>query len=128
MMRRSWVGGRWRAVETAPVPETRRSLYNRARSMSRGGESRTYRGSCSVIPISAARLHYSLITEWDPRDDIYVVTVPELPGCRTDGSTYEEAISQAQEAIEAWVESAMADSATLPGPQHYQHRSACAQP
>jgi predicted RNase H-like HicB family nuclease len=82
----------------------------------------------AAAPITAARLHYSLIIEWDPRDDIYVVTVPELPGCRTHGSTYEEAISQAQEAIEAWVESAIADGATLPQPRHYQHRSVFTRP
>jgi predicted RNase H-like HicB family nuclease len=69
-----------------------------------------------VTPISAIRLHYSLIIEWDPRDDIYVVTVPELPSCRTHGSTYEEAISQAQEAIETWVEGAVADGSALPAP------------
>jgi predicted RNase H-like HicB family nuclease len=82
----------------------------------------------AATPVSAARLHYSLIIEWDPRDDIYVVTVPELPGCRTHGSTYEEAISQAQEAIEAWVESAIADGDALPAPRHYQHRSGFAKP
>jgi|1186.fasta_scaffold1004505_2 predicted RNase H-like HicB family nuclease len=82
----------------------------------------------ATTPISAARLHYSMIIEWDPRDDIYVVTVPELPGCRTHGRTYEEAISQGQEAIESWVESAIADNATPPAPRHYQHRSAFAQP
>ncbi len=30
---------------------------------------------------------YSMRLEWDPRDSIYVVTVPELPGCMTRGAT-----------------------------------------
>ena len=34
---------------------------------------------------------YSLLMVWDPDDEIFVVTVPELPGCRTHGTTYEEA-------------------------------------
>lgn len=34
----------------------------------------------------------------------YVVTVPSLPGCHTQGGTYEEALSQAREAIQGFVE------------------------
>ncbi len=49
-------------------------------------------------------LHYSMIIEWDPEDRIYVVQVPELPGCVTHGSTYEEAVRQGQDAIESWID------------------------
>ena len=48
--------------------------------------------------------HCSLILEWDPRDGIYVVTVPELPGCQTHGETREEAVRQGQDALESWVD------------------------
>jgi antitoxin HicB len=34
----------------------------------------------------------------------YVVTVPALPGCVTQGDTYDEALTMAQEAIEGFVE------------------------
>lgn len=34
----------------------------------------------------------------------YVVTVPALPGCHTQGDTYEEALSHAEEAIQGFVE------------------------
>ena len=37
---------------------------------------------------------YSMVLEWDGRGDIFVVTVPELAGCRTHGRTYEEAVRQ----------------------------------
>jgi predicted RNase H-like HicB family nuclease len=47
--------------------------------------------------------HYAMIIQWDDRDDIFVVTVPELPGCRTHGKTYEEAVRQGQDAIESWL-------------------------
>ena len=50
--------------------------------------------------------HYSMVIEWDPEDQIYVVTVPELPGCRTHGQTYEDAVRHGQEAIESWIEAA----------------------
>src|SRR5579864_1467654 len=33
---------------------------------------------------------YSMLIQWDEDDQIYVVTVPELLGCRTHGKTYEE--------------------------------------
>jgi hypothetical protein len=39
-------------------------------------------------------MHYSLLIQWEPQDAIYVVTVPELPGCTTHGATYEEARRQ----------------------------------
>jgi predicted RNase H-like HicB family nuclease len=67
--------------------------------------------------MSAADLHYSMIIQWDPRSDIYVVTVPELLGCRTHGATYEEAVAQAQDAIDTWVYDE--DPATLPKPIFY---------
>lgn len=34
----------------------------------------------------------------------YVVTVPALPGCVTQGETYEEAVAMAQDAIEGFLE------------------------
>ncbi|MFI5381302.1 MAG: type II toxin-antitoxin system HicB family antitoxin [Tepidisphaerales bacterium] len=34
----------------------------------------------------------------------FVVTVPALPGCVTEGDTYEQAIANAHEAIEGFVE------------------------
>jgi len=48
-------------------------------------------------------LHYSMIIQWDERDNIFVVTVPELPGCQTHGKTYEEAVQQGKDAIESWL-------------------------
>ena len=46
---------------------------------------------------------YSMVIEWDPRDSIYIVTVPELPGCRTHGSTREEAVHKGEEVIGLWL-------------------------
>jgi len=67
--------------------------------------------------MEAKNLHYSMIIQWEPTGQIYVVTVPELEGCVTHGKTYEEAVSQGQEAIEAWVMGE--DPATLPAPNYY---------
>lgn len=35
----------------------------------------------------------------------YVVTVPALPGCITEGDTFEEAVEMAKDAIQAYVAS-----------------------
>lgn len=48
--------------------------------------------------------HYSMVIEWSDEDDVYVVTVPELPGCRTHGETYDEAVRQGQDAIDSWID------------------------
>ncbi len=60
--------------------------------------------------------HYSMVIRWDPRDDIYIVDVPELPGCRTHGKTYAEAIKNALEVIELWIEDAIKSGEPVPPP------------
>lgn len=60
--------------------------------------------------------HYSMVIRWDPRDDIYVVDVPEFPGCRTHGKTYEQAINNALEVIEMWIEDAQESGEPIPPP------------
>lgn len=44
----------------------------------------------------------------------YVVTVPALPGCVTQGETYQEAIAMAQEAIEGFVEALVKAGEPIP--------------
>ena len=63
--------------------------------------------------------HYSMILEWDPRDNIYVVTVPELPGCQTHGSTLEEAVQQGRDALESWIDVAREIGKPLPPPRYF---------
>ena len=60
--------------------------------------------------------HYSIVIQWDPRDNIYIASVPELPGCRTHGDTYEEALKNALEVIDLWVEDAQRAGDPLPQP------------
>jgi len=63
-------------------------------------------------------LHYSMIIQWDDRDNIFVVTVPELPGCRTHGKTYEEALQQGKDAMESWL-MASEEGDPIPQPNTY---------
>ncbi len=60
--------------------------------------------------------YYSMVIQWDPRDNIYVVNVPELPGCKTHGKTYAEAIQNILEVIELWIDDAKKSGEPIPSP------------
>lgn len=50
-------------------------------------------------------------------DGVWIVEVPSLPGCGSDGVTKAEALERVKEAIQAYVEALEADS--LPVPDEY---------
>jgi len=58
--------------------------------------------------------HYSMTIEWSDEDGAFIVTVPELPGCRTHGMTYEEAARQGRDAIESWLAARRASGRPIP--------------
>lgn len=60
---------------------------------------------------------YSMVIEWSDEDNAYIVTVPELPGCRTHGATHREAIQQGEDAIESWIDAARAWGDPVPEPR-----------
>ncbi|HET8840151.1 MAG TPA: type II toxin-antitoxin system HicB family antitoxin [Ktedonobacteraceae bacterium] len=62
-------------------------------------------------------LRYSMNIQWSEQDQAYIVTVPELPGCRTHGNTYIEAVKQGQDAIESWIEANKAWGRPIPAPR-----------
>lgn len=62
---------------------------------------------------------YSMILEWDPRDDIYIATVPDLVGCRTHGDTLEEAVRQGRDALESWIDAAREEGWEIPAPRYF---------
>ncbi len=43
--------------------------------------------------------HFTVLLEWDPEGPGYVVSVPALPGCLTQGATVPDALERAREAI-----------------------------
>ncbi len=47
---------------------------------------------------------FSVVLTPDPDDGGYVVTVPGLPGCVTEGDTFEEAVSNARDAIALYLQ------------------------
>lgn len=46
----------------------------------------------------------------------FAATVPDLPGCMSDGETPEEAIANVREAIDAWLEAARDAGRAIPTP------------
>lgn len=45
----------------------------------------------------------------------YMVTIPALPGCITQGDTIDEALAMAKEAIELYIEELQSRAEPLPG-------------
>jgi predicted RNase H-like HicB family nuclease len=60
---------------------------------------------------------YELIIYWSSEDNAFVVEVPELPGAMSDGATYEEAVANAQEVIQEWIQTAKAIGRPIPEPK-----------
>jgi predicted RNase H-like HicB family nuclease len=47
---------------------------------------------------------YTVILDWDEEAHAYSAVVPALSGCATQGRTREEALANAREAVELYVE------------------------
>ncbi len=60
-------------------------------------------------------MNYPIAIHKDADSD-YGVTVPDLPGCFSAGSTLDEAISMAKEAITLHIEGMIEDGQTVPSP------------
>ena len=51
-------------------------------------------------------LHYTAVFEEDVEQGGFTVTIPELPGCISEGKTFEEAERNIREAAELYLEDA----------------------
>jgi predicted RNase H-like HicB family nuclease len=71
-----------------------------------------YRGGKNV---NATR--YSVVIQWSEEDQAYLARAPELPGCITHGDTYEEALKNALEVIDLWIEAAQKSGRPIPPPR-----------
>lgn len=50
----------------------------------------------------------------------YTVSVPDLPGCHTEGETVEEALAMAKDAIEGYLQVLADEGRPLPTPSRYE--------
>jgi antitoxin HicB len=46
----------------------------------------------------------------------FLATVPDLPGCMSDGETPEEALANVKDAVESWIEEARSLGRKVPAP------------
>ena len=60
---------------------------------------------------------YEIIIFWSQEDDAFIAEVPELAGCKADGKTYQEALSNAEQVIQEWIETAKELGRTIPQPK-----------
>ena len=73
-------------------------------------------GSCYEGTMTAN--DYAIIVEPLPQDEGggFVATVPDLPGCMSDGQTPHEALANVQDAIKVWIEAATEMGRKIPPP------------
>ncbi len=60
---------------------------------------------------------YEIIIYWSNEDRVFIAEVPELPGCMTHGDTQAEALANANEAIQLWVDTAKEFGDPVPQPR-----------
>ena len=60
---------------------------------------------------------YEVIIYWSADDNSFIAEVPELPGCASDGPTYEEALSSVKVIISEWIETAQQLGRPVPEPR-----------
>lgn len=60
---------------------------------------------------------YEVSIYWSDADDAFVAQVPELPGCMAHGVSREEALMNAEDAIQAWIETAEEFGDPIPQPK-----------
>lgn len=61
--------------------------------------------------------HHFLVIEWADEDQTDIVSIPEFPGNHTHGDTYEEAVRQGNDLIDALIRWAVRDGEPLPQPR-----------
>ncbi len=62
--------------------------------------------------------HYTILIQWSEDDQCYVVSLPEWGEfCHTHGTTYAEALANAQAVLELLITSAQDKNEPLPPPQ-----------
>ena len=60
---------------------------------------------------------YEIIIYWSADDNAFIAEVPELPGCMSDGKTYQEAVTNAEVIIGEWLETARELGRQIPEPR-----------
>lgn len=68
-------------------------------------------------PAHSGPPRYEVIIYWSKADGAFVAEVPELPGCASDGGTYQEAAANVEVVIREWIETAKELGRPIPEPK-----------
>jgi predicted RNase H-like HicB family nuclease len=60
---------------------------------------------------------YEIILYWSEEDQAFIAEVPELPGCAADGTSRQEALTNAEGVIQEWIETAKELGRPIPEPK-----------
>ena len=60
---------------------------------------------------------YEIIIYWSKEDSAFIAEVPELPGCASDGATYQEALANVEVIIKGWLDTAKELGRPIPKPK-----------
>lgn len=60
---------------------------------------------------------YETIIYWSEEDQVFIAEVPELPGCAAHGMSQDEALSNAKEAIQLWLDTVREFDDPVPEPK-----------
>ena len=63
---------------------------------------------------------YEILIYWSRQDEAFIAEVPELPGCMAHGKTTENALKNAHEAIQLWIDTANEFGDPVPEPKGYR--------
>jgi predicted RNase H-like HicB family nuclease len=62
-------------------------------------------------------IKYEIIQYWSEEDGAFIAEVPELPRCAAHGGTQQEALSNSQDAIRLWIDTAKEFGDPVPEPK-----------
>ena len=60
---------------------------------------------------------YEIIIYWSREDEAFIAEVPELPGFTAHGESPEDALKNAKEAIQLWIDTAKEFGDPIPAPK-----------
>ena len=69
-------------------------------------------------------MRYPIAIEQGSDSQAFGVIVPDLPGCFSAGDTLDEAVDNAKEAIDLWLETVIDDGGAVPAPKNIAEHQA----
>ncbi|NJN22186.1 MAG: type II toxin-antitoxin system HicB family antitoxin [Leptolyngbya sp. RL_3_1] len=70
-----------------------------------------------LIVLSIFSIFYGILPFSLEIDQAFIAEVPELPGCASDGETYQEAVQNVEVVIQEWIATAQELGRSIPEPK-----------